>query len=215
MNATPICTMQNVVVRYSSNFTALGPVTLQVIPGEVLGLRGANGAGKSTALKVLAGVLKPDEGACSWDKALDGLISYVPQEVALYESLSGEDNLRFWGMAAGLSRKAAIIRTRWLLEKLELTDKARAPIYACSGGMQRRLNLAASLMRIPKLLLLDEPTVGADNRSTELILDMVEQLKDLGCGIVMSTHHAGELERVSDRLITLEAGKIISEETRI
>ena len=214
MDVRPICVLKDAEVRYGRAPAALGPIYLEVFPGEILGLRGANGAGKSTALKVLAGVLRPDAGACVRDSALAGATSYVPQEVALYEDLSGEENLRFWGMAWGLPRKAAAARSRWLLEKLELEEKARAPVYAYSGGMQRRLNLAAALMRIPKLLLLDEPTVGADGRSAELILSMVEHLKGQGCAVVMTTHQAGELERLSDRLITLEKGKLIAEERR-
>lgn len=187
---------------------ALGPVSLHIYPGEILGLRGPNGAGKSTLLKLLAGVLRPDGGTILRHQDLTGLVGYVPQEVALYTSMSGLENLAFWGAVYGLPRKPCAARSRWLLERMELTEKAREPVFAYSGGMRRRLHLASALMVTPKLLLLDEPTVGADPRSAQVILSTLEHVRGLGCAVVLVTHQAGELEQVSDRILTLEAGRI-------
>lgn len=203
-----LCTLTEVEKRYSGGPAALGPVSMRIDGGEILGIRGSNGAGKSTLLKLMAGVLTPDGGTITRSGDLTGKVGYVPQETALYESLSGLENLRFWGRVYGLPRKATEARSRWLLEVMELSAKARSPVSAYSGGMKRRLHLATALMITPQLLLLDEPTVGADPRSADLILSRLEILRDRGCGIVFISHQAGELERVSGRILTLEGGLI-------
>ena len=180
---------------------------LTVRAGEVLGVRGPNGAGKSTLLGLLAGVLRPDRGEIRWGEGVRGRVGYVPQELSLYSGLTGLENLKFWAMALGLPGKAAASRSRWLLEKLELTEKGSALVSAYSGGMKRRLHLASALMATPRLLLLDEPTAGADDRSAELILDLIGHMRGQGCGVVLTSHRAGELERSCTRLLTLEAGR--------
>ena len=110
--------------------------------------------------------------------------------------------------------KVLSARSRWLLEKLDLTDKGRERVSAYSGGMKRRLHLATALMVTPALLLLDEPTVGADERSAAIILDMLDHLRGMGCGVVLISHRAGELEGLCDRIITLEGGLIVGEDRR-
>lgn len=202
-----VCTLTDVEKRYTASPPVLGPLSLTLSEGELLGIRGHNGAGKSTLLGVMAGVLRPDAGRCEYAPEVEGQIGYVPQELSLYSSLSGLQNLRFWGLAAGLPGKELSVRSRQLLEQLELTDKGKKAVASYSGGMKRRLQLATALMGMPKLLLLDEPTVGADTRSTELILSMLTGLKRQGCAIVLVSHQAGELEAVCDRIVVLENGK--------
>lgn len=205
-----LCTLNGVEKRYGGA-PVLGPVTLSLCAGEALGIQGPNGAGKSTLLDIMAGVLAPDRGQCAYADPARGRIGYVPQELSLYSALSGLENLRFWGLACGLPAKAASVRGRWLLEQLGLADKAAQPVSAYSGGMKRRLHLATALMTTPAVLLLDEPTVGADDASVELILAMLRRLRDKGCAIAMTSHHAGELARICTRLVTLEGGCLVSE----
>lgn len=203
-----LCRLDGVVKCYGPNTpAALGPISLEVHAGEILGVRGPNGAGKSTLMGVLAGVLRPDSGAVEYGQGVRESIGYVPQELSLYSTLSGLDNLRFWGAACGLPRKAIAARSRWLLERMELSGKGRQPVSAYSGGMKRRLHLASALMVTPRLLLLDEPTVGADGHSARLILDTLVHLRDMGCGVVLISHQAGELERVCGRILALEGGR--------
>ena len=140
-----LCALTGVEKRYGGT-TVLGPVTLSLCAGDVLGIQGPNGAGKSTLLDIMAGVLAPDRGQCAYADPARGRISYVPQELSLYSALSGLENLRFWGLASGLPAKAAAVRARWLLEQLGLSDKGVQPVSAYSGGMKRRLHLATALM---------------------------------------------------------------------
>ncbi len=202
-----ICVLRDVTKSYG-DVPALGPISLNISSGEFIGLRGDNGAGKSTLLKILAGLLRPDTGSRAVSPELKGQISYVPQDVALYETMTAFENLRFWGMAYGLPAGAIKARANWLMERLELTGKAHVSARACSGGILRRLHLASGLMITPKLLLLDEPTVGADPHSAWLILSLLEHFHRQGCSIVMVSHRQGELEQVSTRMITLKAGRI-------
>lgn len=207
----PLCTLTRVEKRYRG-VPVLGPLSLALPAGEALGVRGPNGAGKSTLLSLIAGVLKPDGGQLSYASGVRGRIGYVPQELSLYTALTGLENLRFWGLAWGLPSKAVSARSRWLLERLELTEKGAQPVSAYSGGMKRRLHLATALMVTPRLLLLDEPTVGADSRSTELIFALLAHLKGQGCAMALTSHQAGELEQVCDRILTLEGGRPVSGE---
>jgi len=202
-----ICALHEATKSYGA-VQALGPVSMTLYPGEFVGLRGDNGAGKSTLLKLLAGLFAPDSGSRVISPELKGLISYVPQDVALYETMTATENLRFWGMAYGLPAGAVKARANWLLERLELTEKANVPAGACSGGTLRRLHLASGLMVTPKLLLLDEPTVGADPHSAQLILSLLEHFHRQGCAIVMVSHRPGELEQAATHVITLKAGRI-------
>lgn len=211
MERLPVCELRDIEIRYGPGAFALGPVSLRVFSGEILGLRGANGAGKSTLLQALAGIRRPDRGSCIYGEDVQNRISYVPQDVALYESLSGRDNLKFWGGVYGLPGKVIKARSRWLLEELDLVQKADEWACAYSGGMRRRLHLATGLMVTPKLLIADEPTAGADAQSTELIFSLLKHMRELGCGVVLTTHQQGELEQVSDRVLNLEAGRLVPE----
>ena len=213
MAGNTLCVLTEVEKGYGPRSApVLGPISLALRAGEIVGVRGPNGAGKSTLLSVLAGVLPPDAGSRTCPKEVAAHTGYVPQELSLYASLTGLENLRFWGLACGLPSRAVAARSRWLLERLELTEKGRQSVSAYSGGMKRRLHLASALMVTPQMLLLDEPTVGADARSCQLILSMLTHLKEMGCGIALISHQAGELEQVCSRILTLERGRIVREE---
>lgn len=207
-----LCTLTGVEKGFTAHSApVVGPLSMEIRASEILGIRGPNGAGKSTLMALMAGVLKPDAGHISYAPDVDGAIAYVPQELSLYSSMTGLENLRFWGYAAGLSGKVIKTRSLWLLQQLGLTDKAKAPVKTYSGGMKRRLHLASALMVTPKLLLLDEPTVGADEDSRKAILNMLMHLKERGCGIVFITHQTQELD-VCDRILTLEQGRFTETE---
>ncbi len=210
MTSDVLCRLTDVEKSYG-RARVLGPVSLSVNAGEILALRGPNGAGKSTLLAVMAGEIRPDRGACVRSEAAKRSTAWVPQELSLYESLTGNENLKFWGLASGLPPRAVAARSRWLLERLDLAGRGRDKVLTYSGGMKRRLHLASALMTTPALLLLDEPTVGADEASAELILEMLRHLRDMGTGIVLISHRAGEAQRVSDRVLTLEGGVITGE----
>ena len=196
---TAICTLEGVVKKYGSA-TALGPISLEVYSGEALGIRGLNGAGKSTLIKLMAGVLSPDAGTI---RRCSGSIGYVPQEIALYPGLSGKDNLRFWADVAGLDHRAKKARVRWLLEQTQLSEHADKKLGAYSGGMQRRLNLAAALVVTPELLLLDEPLAGVDSLSALAIVQMLRNLRDKGCAVVIVSHTDDALSGICDRVVEL------------
>lgn len=207
-NTMPVCTLDQVEKRFQNGTCGLGPLSLELCEGEILGVLGDNGAGKSTLLKIIAGIIRPDAGVCHHHEKLTGRIGYVPQEIALYGTLSGIDNLRFWGQVYGLERKAVMLRSRWLLEQMELSEKGSMPVSTYSGGMQRRLHLASALMATPRLLLLDESTVGADVRSVDLILATMEHLRNQGCSLVFISHRSEEIERVCDRTLKLKNGLV-------
>lgn len=206
-----VCVLTAVKKRYTASVPVLGPVSLTLHEGEILGIRGCNGAGKSTLLGVMAGVLRPDTGSCVHAPEAAGRIGYAPQELSLYTSLTGLQNLRFWGMACGMRSRALSARSRWLLERLELSEQGKKAVSAYSGGMKRRLQLASALMGAPRLLLLDEPTAGADDRSAKLMFSLLKNQRRQGCGIALTSHRAGELETVCDRIVTLEDGLITAE----
>lgn len=204
----PVCSLNQVEKRFQKGTCGLGPLSLELYPGEILGVLGNNGAGKSTLLKIIAGICRPDTGVCYHHEDLTGRVGYVPQEIALYGTLSGLDNLRFWGQVYGLGRKAVTVRSRWLLEQMELSEKGNMPVSTYSGGMQRRIHLASALMVTPRLLLLDESTVGADMHSVDLILSMMEHLRNQGCSLVFISHREEEITRVCDRTVVLENGMV-------
>ena len=205
-----LCELDQVEKRFRRNASpVLGPVSLSLHAGEVTGVRGDNGAGKSTLLSLIAGVYKPDKGRIRFAEGVSGAVGFVPQELSLYESLSGYDNLTFYGIAAGLPARAIRVRSKWLLNELSLSDKGKDRVRDYSGGMKRRLHLASALMVTPRLLLLDEPTVGADSKSAEAIRGLIAHLKTLGCGVVLTSHREGDLETVCDRIVTLEEGRLV------
>lgn len=187
----------------------LGPFSVSVCPGETLGLQGPNGAGKSTLLKLMGGILRPDKGVRLIKQGLT--VGYVPQDVSLYPQLSGRDNLNFFAETGRVPRKLRREKREELLERLELLDKADKRVETYSGGMKRRLNLAAALIVEPDLLLLDEPAVGADQRSALLIEQELLSSQKRGCALVLISHQKEETERLCNRILTLQAGRILFE----
>ncbi len=200
---------------------AVEDVSFNVNPGEFYGLLGPNGAGKTTTISLVCGLLKPDEGSIGVDgtdfwsnpKESHRLMGLVPQDLALYEELTGRENLEFWGKVAGLSRNDAKERATELLESLTLSDRGNDAISKYSGGMKRRINLGCALMHRPKLLLLDEPTVGIDPQARMNILDFIRGLANDGTGILYTTHYLEEAESLCDRIGIIDHGKILAEGT--
>jgi ABC-2 type transport system ATP-binding protein len=212
------------VNRLSKTFgsvRAVDGVELEVREGEIYGLLGPNGAGKTTTLSMICGLLKPDagevliQGQGFWTDPMRArrLMGVVPQEVALYEDLSGRENLEFWGRMAGLTSKSASTRAGELLEALALTDRARDALKTYSGGMKRRVNLGCALLHRPRLLLLDEPTVGIDIQARMTILEFIRQLTRDGTGVLYTTHYLEEAETLCHRIGIIDHGTILAEGT--
>jgi ABC-2 type transport system ATP-binding protein len=200
---------------------AVDGVSLEVGEGEIYGLLGPNGAGKTTSLSMICGLLKPDAGEVTiqgrgfWSDPLRArrLMGVVPQDIALYEDLSGRENLEFWGRMAGLTARAATARAGELLEALALTDRAQDALKTYSGGMKRRVNLGCALLHRPRLLLLDEPTVGIDIQARMTILEFIRQLTRDGAGVLYTTHYLEEAETLCDRIGIIDHGVILAEGT--
>jgi ABC-2 type transport system ATP-binding protein len=200
---------------------AVQDVTFTVMEGEIYGLLGPNGAGKTTTISMVCGLLKPDagdvlvNGASFWSnpQASRRLMGVVPQEIALYDDLTGRENLEFWGRMAGLDARVARVRAGELLEALALTDRARDALKKYSGGMKRRINLGCALMHRPRLLLLDEPTVGIDPQARMNILDFIRALVAQGTAILYTTHYLEEAESLCQRIGIIDHGKILAEGT--
>jgi len=200
---------------------AVDDVSFEVKPGEIYGLLGPNGAGKTTTISVACGLLKPNRGSVRvegrdfWSDPQQSrqAMGVVPQELALYEDLNGRENLEFWGKVAGLKSNEAKERATDLLEALTLSDRAKDPVSKYSGGMKRRINLGCALMHRPKLILLDEPTVGIDPQARANILAFIKALVDDGVGILYTTHYLEEAESLCDRIGIIDHGKILAEGT--
>ena len=204
-----ICEIRNLGLHYQRGGRAvLKGLSLSFHRGEILGIRGENGAGKSTLLKALAGLLPYGEGEIRFAPTVQKELSYLPQDLSLYESLTAMENLYFYGKIQGLPKKVIFTRANWLLRELGLEEKAGERLSALSGGMKRRVHLASALMKRPAILLLDEPTVGCDNESYERILSLLRKMKAQGTAMLLISHGRGELEEMADRIVYLEDGKI-------
>ena len=206
---------ENLKKRYG-NLVALDDVSFEVKKGETFGLLGPNGAGKTTTIQLLCGLLKPDSGVVTLDgKADPGLIEVrlslgvVPQTLAIYEELSAEQNLHFFGRLYGLGGKQLKERVKNCLEIAGLEQRSKERVSKYSGGMKRRLNMVCSLLHEPPILLLDEPTVGVDPQSRNLIFDTIEGMKKQGRTIIYTTHYMEEAQRLCDRVAILDHGRIL------
>ncbi len=201
--------------------TAVADVSLEVDAGQIVGLLGPNGAGKSTTVGMIAGLLTPDGGEVRIKgAALTGdtdprkrAIGLVPQDLALFEELSARENLRFFGALYDLAGKALEDAIASGLEFVGLADRARDKVKTFSGGMKRRLNLAAGLLHDPDLVLLDEPTVGIDPQSRNANFDNLEALRARGKALVYTTHYMEEAERLCDRIVIIDHGRVIASDT--
>ena len=201
---------------------AVCDLSFSVAPGETFGLLGPNGAGKTTTIAMVCGLSRPDSGSIVVQGvpirpgSIRGrdLIGYVPQEIALYPELTAWENLRFFARLYGLRGRAASSRIEETLAIVGLTDRAGDAVSTYSGGMQRRLNIAAGMLHSPRLLILDEPTVGVDPQSRNAILDAVAALSDEGISVLYTTHYMEEAERLCDRIAIVDHGRLLACGTR-
>jgi ABC-2 type transport system ATP-binding protein len=206
--------------RFGSS-EALGGVNLHLRAGEWIALLGPNGAGKTTLIRSIAGRVRLDEGRIAlFDRELkpgdrEGRrdLGIVPQEIALYPLLTARENLEVFGSLAGLNASTVKERVEWALDFTRLADRAREPIQRFSGGMKRRLNIAASVLHKPRVVLLDEPTVGVDPQSREHIWEMLSELRQGGASLLLTTHQLDEAQQVCDRVVIIDHGKVIADGT--
>jgi ABC-2 type transport system ATP-binding protein len=206
------------LVKQYGDFIAVDDVSFEAKAGAVFGLLGPNGAGKSTAINCISGLLAPTAGhitVSGHDVIKDGKaarrsLGVVPQELALYEDLPAVENLRYWGKAYGLRGKALEDRVATVLGHIGLVDRARDLPKEFSGGMKRRLNFGCGVVHEPKVLLLDEPTVGVDPQSRAKLFELVEVARDEGACVLYTTHYMEEAERLCDSLAIMDHGKLIA-----
>jgi ABC-2 type transport system ATP-binding protein len=195
---------------------ALAGASLDVRPGELLGLLGPNGAGKTTLIRAISGRVRLDAGTVRlFGRVLDGRdarpeIGVVPQELAIYPNLTARENLQVFGRLYGVVGADLQARVGWALEWSDLADRANEPVRRFSGGMKRRLNIACGLLHSPAVVLLDEPTVGVDPQSRERIYDMLTALQRSGVSVVLTTHHLEEAEQRCERIVIIDAGRIVA-----
>jgi ABC-2 type transport system ATP-binding protein len=216
----PVLDARNLRKSFGS-LTAVSDVSFTVGAGELVGLLGPNGAGKSTTVGMIAGILPPDAGEVRINgQALRGdtdpakaSIGLVPQDLALFDELPARENLRFFGALYGLAGAALEATIASGLAFVGLADRARDKVKTFSGGMKRRLNLAAGLLHDPQLILLDEPTVGIDPQSRNAIFDNLEALRARGKSLVYTTHYMEEAERLCDRIVIVDHGRVIANDT--
>lgn len=209
---------QLVKVYRGASTSALNGLDFSVRSGEIFGLLGPNGAGKTTAISIICTLLRQTSGRvilCSHDTALNpsgvrGLFGLAPQDIALYSSLSGRENLRYFGRLYGLSGQLLSRRIDECLELVGLSDNADTRVDAFSGGMKRRANLAVAILHKPRLLVLDEPTVGIDAQSRNMILENLKGLQDSGMTIIYTTHYMEEAQQLCSRVAVMDRGSIIA-----
>ncbi|MCY8932439.1 ABC transporter ATP-binding protein [Bacillus atrophaeus] len=216
-----IVEVKNLVKHYNKKI-AVDDISFEVKKGEILGLLGPNGAGKSTIINILATVLSPNNGKIMISdhdlqkdvKQIKQVIGIVPQDLAIYEEISAEKNVRFFAGLYNLKGKELGKRVREALELVQLYDRKDDKPKTFSGGMKRRLNIACGIVHCPNLIIMDEPTVGIDPQSRNHILESIKTLKTNGATVIYSTHYMEEVEAISDRIIIMNEGKIISQGTK-
>jgi len=205
--------------KHFGTLKAVDGISFSARPGEILGLLGPNGAGKTTMVSMIAGLLAPDAGEVLIDgRTLNGdqdplkrRIGLVPQDLALIEELSAQDNLAFFGALYGLKGPTLRAAESRVLALVGLSDRAGDRVGTFSGGMKRRLNLAAALLHDPEILLLDEPTVGVDPQSRNAIFDNLETLRQQGRTLIYTTHYMEEVERLCERVVILDHGRVLAD----
>ena len=208
------------LVKRFGQVLAVDGISLEMRTGECLGLLGPNGAGKSTLIRAIAGRVIPDAGSvrvfgsAAGSPAARAALGWIPQELALYPRLSSKENLRSFGRYYGLKGDALDQAVTRCLGWAALEDRASDLVRTLSGGMKRRLNMAAGLIHQPRLVLMDEPTVGVDPQSRNRIFEMIETLRSQGMTIIYTTHYMEEAERLCDRIAIVDHGRIIALDTR-
>jgi ABC-2 type transport system ATP-binding protein len=221
MNRVPLFVCRGLRKAFGER-VAVEEITFQIEPGQAYGLLGPNGAGKTTTIRMIVGLLQSDAGEVliqGRNVVTDPLVTkaaigFVPHEIALYTDLSAIDNLKFWGRIQGLSGRDLSLRCDEALDLVGLQDRAHDRVAEFSGGMQRRLNLAVALVHRPRLLVLDEPTVGVDPQSRTAILDRLAELRAAGVAVLYTTHYMEEVERFCDVIGIIDHGKMIAEGSR-
>ncbi len=206
------------LVKHYGDFQAVKGVSFNIEEGEIFSLLGPNGAGKTTTISMLSTLYTPTSGDATISghsvtrepMAVRQLIGVVPQDLALYEDLTARENLIFWGQMYDLSGKALTSRVDEVLEQIGLSDKANNRVKTYSGGMKRRVNIGVGLLHKPKLLFMDEPTVGIDPQSRRAILDTVKALNKQGMTLLYTTHYMEEAEELSDRVGIIDHGELIA-----
>jgi ABC-2 type transport system ATP-binding protein len=209
------------VSKSFGNIEAVKNVSFNIEKGEIFGILGPNGAGKSTIVNILNTLVRPDEG----DVIIDGvnikddgetiklIMGVVPQEIALYEELSAYENLMFWGGLYDIPKQELKKNVNKTLEIVDLVSRKDDRIKTFSGGMKRRINIACSLLHNPKILVLDEPTVGVDPQNRNHIFEVIERLNNEGMTIIYTTHYMEEAERFCDNIAIIDVGRIIAQGT--
>jgi ABC-2 type transport system ATP-binding protein len=213
----PAIRVQDLHKSFGENQAVQG-VSFDVEEGEIFSLLGPNGAGKTTTISMLSCLLRPDEGdACVMGHSIrtdamgvKSVLGVVPQEIALYEDLTARENLTFWGKMYGLRGSALKSRVDEVLEVIGLTDRAGDRVGKYSGGMKRRVNIGVALLHKPKVIYMDEPTVGIDPQSRRNILDSVVALKNQGMTVLYTTHYMEESQELSDHIAIMDHGKLIT-----
>lgn len=216
-----IVEVKNLVKRYK-DFLAVDNINLSIKEGEIFGLLGPNGAGKTTTISALIGMTKLDSGEIkmfgmdmkSNEKKIKRLIGIVPQDIALYEDLTAYENLCYFGKLYGLKGKELTDRVDEALEFTGLSDRKKDYPKNYSGGMKRRLNIACAIVHGPKLIIMDEPTVGIDPQSRNHILRSIKKLNEMGATIIYTSHYMEEVEEICTRIVIMDHGRIIAKGTK-
>jgi len=209
---------------YGKSTIALDGVDLDLREGEWLGLLGPNGAGKTTIIRAIAGRVRLNEGSVrvlgrevsrGGREAVEARaqIGIVPQEIALYGNLTARENLEVFASLSGLAGNQRAERVKWALDFTGLTERAGDLVRTFSGGMKRRLNIAASVMHRPRIVLLDEPTVGVDPQSRERIWSMLRELRAEGASLLLTSHQLDEVEKLCERIVIIDHGKVVAQGT--
>ena len=213
-----IIEVKNVTKRFNDKLV-LDNVSYEVEKGEIFGFIGPNGAGKSTLINIMTSLLVPDSGSikiCGYDILKEPIkakecIGYVPQDISLMEELTAYDNLEFFGALYGLKGKELKMRIREALEVTGLVEKKKEKVKKFSGGMKRRLNIAAAIMHNPKVLIMDEPTVGVDPQSRNHIFNFTKNIcKEWGTTVIYTSHYMEEVEELCKRVFIIDLGKEIA-----
>lgn len=218
--AENIIEIQNITKKYKgADFYSVNGISLLIKKGEIFGLIGPNGAGKTTLISMLCGLVKPTSGnytisglsAEHQNEEIQKIIGIVPQEYALYPTLTARENLMYFGSLYGLKKEILVKKIVEGLKRVGLTEFADRKIKHFSGGMKRRCNLLAGILHDPKVLFLDEPTVGVDVQSRKLIIDYLKELNSNGMTIIYTSHHLNEAEDFCTHIAIVDQGKIFVE----
>jgi ABC-2 type transport system ATP-binding protein len=212
----------NNLTKKFSDFIAVDNMSLSVAEGEIFGFLGANGAGKSTTINMIAGLLRCNDGtihilgknSAKHSRFAKMNLGMVPQDLAIYEDMTAYENVKFFAGLYGLRGVELRERVEEALSFVGLQDKQKSYPKSFSGGMKRRLNIACAIAHRPKLIIMDEPTVGIDPQSRNYILNSVRKLNEMGCTIIYTSHYMEEVEEICTRIAIIDHGKIIAEGTK-